>query len=340
LALENVALRRQELEQNAAHMMAHGQRVLERISAAQQLSRFVTEEDLFLFVRDYLERYWPGHEFTADDKDPMQVSLRLPPGLAAQFDVFIKERGAVAQTRLAMGNARRVLFHNKITERSRDGIEVIHQFHPLIGFVAADLRERQEQYFPLVAVRLSQEDAPKGVTVGDYAFFVMQWSFAGVQQEEWLETAAVRSGADLQLEEDQADGLLQAARLRGKDWLGSGNEVGASEIGAAMEQAESWVESRFKDALARKRAENDDRARFQLDSIDRYESRRLRVLAEVEEGHRAHGRSSLVKATQGQQRVLLDKMAARRAAVEERRRMEATRRFVCAGVVRVEGGAL
>ena len=103
------------------------------------------------------------------------------PRSPAQFDMVIKERGAVAQTRLAMGNNRRVVLHNKITERNRDGIEVIHQFHPLIGFVAADLRERQEQDFPLVAVRLSQEDAPKGVTTGDHAFYVMQWSFAGVQ---------------------------------------------------------------------------------------------------------------------------------------------------------------
>ena len=336
LALETVALQRQELEQNAAHMMAHGQRVLERISAAQELSRFVTEEDLFVFVRDYLERYWPGHEFTADDTQPMEVTLRLPPDLAARFDTFIKERGAIAQTRLATGSARRVLFHNKITERFRDGIEVIHQFHPLIGYVAADLKDRQEHYYPLIAVSVSQDDAPKGVRPGAYGFYVMQWSFAGVQQEEWLETSAVNVASLEELDDNAADALLQAARIQGRNWLGVGNKFDATAVGSAMERAEALVEEHYKDAVARKRAENDDRARFQLDSIDRYEKRRLKVLAEVEEGHRVHGRTALVKATQGQRRALIEKMQARRAAVAERKRMEAARRFVCAGVVNVK----
>jgi SNF2 family DNA or RNA helicase len=60
-ALENLRLRREELERNAAHMMAHGQRVIERIEAARELSRRVTEDDLLVYVQDYLVRYWTGH---------------------------------------------------------------------------------------------------------------------------------------------------------------------------------------------------------------------------------------------------------------------------------------
>jgi superfamily II DNA or RNA helicase len=339
LVLENVARQRQDLEQNAAHMMAHGQRVLERIAAAQDLSRFVTEEDLFLFVRDYLEQYWPGHEFTADPNQPMQVILRLPSDLAARFDTFIRDRGAVAQTRLALGAARRALFHNNITERARDGIEVIHQFHPLVGFIAEDLKARQEQFFPLVAVTLDSENVPFGFPQGDYVFYAMQWSFAGVQQEEWLSTAAVALADQTVLEKDQAETLLQLARLRGRDWLGVASDLATEPVARAMERAEGSLDSRYEDAKSQKQAENEDRARFQLDSIERHEQRRLISLASVEQRHRSLGREGLVKATQGQRRVLLEKMNVRRAAVRERAGVECTRRFVCAGLVRVQGGS-
>lgn len=335
LVLENIAKQRQELEQNAAHMMAHGQRVLERISAAQQLSRFVTEEDLFLFVQDFLERYWPGHEFTAEDEDPMRVTLRLPVELAAQFDSFIKSRGALAQTRLATGSARRVLFHNNITERFRADVEVIHQFHPLIGFISADLKERQEQYFPLVAVRLSDGEAPDGVVPGKHVFYTTQWTFTGVQQDEWLGTAVVEMSSRAHLDAEQAEALLQAARIRGSDWLGAANELTDEAVGAAMEDAEASVRVRYGEAVERKQAENVDRANFQLDSIERYESRRLATLAEVEAGHRLHGREALVKATQGKMRLLREKMETRRAQVRERGKIEPAQRFVCAGVIYV-----
>jgi SNF2 family DNA or RNA helicase len=340
LALENVARQQLELEKNAAHMMAHGQRVLERISAAQQLSRFVTESDLFVFVRDYLERYWTGFEFGADDVESMKVALKLPAQMAAQFDAYIRERGALSQTRLAMGTSRHVVFRNNITEKFRAELEVIHQFHPLVGFIAQDLKRRDEHFFPLVAVRLSATDAPVGLPPGDYTFYSMQWSFSGVTQEEWLGTAATHISALRVIDDDQSELLMQAARLRGTDWLGAANELNSEVVRGAMEAAELDAEARFEHAAARKRAENQDRARFQLDSIDRHEARRLATLKETEQRHRDRGRENLVKATQGQRRVLQEKLEARRASVRQRQKVTARKHFVCAGIVRVEDARL
>ena len=51
LALEIVRKRQVDLERNAAQMIAHGGLVLERIAAANELSRRVTEFDLTVYVR-------------------------------------------------------------------------------------------------------------------------------------------------------------------------------------------------------------------------------------------------------------------------------------------------
>jgi len=335
LAVEVVARHREELERNSAHMMAHGQRVLERIAAAQQLSKFVTDKDLFVFVRDFLVRHWPGHEFVSDPGFPMRVSLRLPPALAAEYDSYIKRRGVVSQTRLATGSSRRVFFNNKITARDRDGAEVIHQFHPLIGFITEDLRGRQEHAYPVVAVRVGELSGPTIVAPGDFVFYVMQWSFTGVQEEERLAVACVRLSSNELLDDDAAEILIQNARVDGEDWLGAGNEIDAHLATQALEKAEMALQSRHAQLLERKRAENADRAAFQVDSINRHQQRRLAVLETVERRHREAGRMGLVAATEGLRHALLEKMGTRRAQVEARERVVGAPHFVCAGVLRL-----
>ena len=52
--------------------------------------------------------------------------------------------------------------------------------------------------------------------------------------------------------------------------------------------------------------------------------------------HIAAGRSSLVKATQGQIDKLTARMNTRRERIREREKVVADRHFVCAGVVRVD----
>lgn len=335
LALETVARQRRELEENAPHMLAHGQRVLERIAAAQQLARFVTAEDLFTFVRDSLVRHWPKHEFTSDPREPLRVQLRLPPELLVEWEPFLRNRHALGQTRLAQGSSQRVIFRNNVTERfSADG-ETIHQFHPLIGFLAADLKRREEQFFPVVAIQVSAVDVSAVAAPGDYGFSVFQWSFSGVHQEEWLISAVAALGSAESLDEAASDLLLQIARLRGSDWLGVANEVSGVEVKRALEFTDEVVAQRFGEVASRKHAENEDRARFQMDSIDRHRTRRLQTLELVEGRHRAFGREALVKATQGQRRVLLERMEARVAAVHSRQQVMTSSRFVCGGVIRV-----
>ena len=336
LALETVARQRQQLEDNAPHMMAHGQRVLERIQAAQQLSRFVSEKDLFVLVRDCLSRYWPGHEFIADDQEPMRVRLRLSPDLVARFDPFLRDRGAVGQTRLTAGRSLWVLFKNSIAGVRKEEGEVIHQFHPLVAFLTADMKSREEEFFPVVAMRIRAEHVSEKISPGDYAFSLIQWSFSGVFQEEWLTPALVKLGSGVACADDLADSVLHSARLQGRDWIEAQSLVDRAGVAMAMEIADLSIESKFKSTAEKKRAENADRVRFQIDSIERYSHRRRETLASVEAKHKSRGRTNLVKATQGQRRALDERMEYRLAAVNEKASVSCSSRFVCGGVLRIE----
>lgn len=331
-ALENLRLHRQELERNAAHLMAHGQRVMERIEAARELARRVTENDLYIYVKDYLSRYWPGHRFVQEGEDRFVVSIQLPGELAARLDDFLRSEGLLGRSLLSSGEVKTCRFLNRISEPSRRGEEIIHQFHPFVRFIGRDLKARNEHFYPLVSLQLQSAD----VLPGQYVFYVRLWAFRGVREEEVLAVAALRLDSGEDLEEETSDRLVQLARVGGRDWVGANAAVNAGTVRARLEQAEAILDGRYRGMLERKRNENADRARFQLDSIEQYLGRRLPRLQETLQTHIAQGRTPLAKATQGQIDKLYARMNTRRERIREQEKVLADRHFVCAGVIMAE----
>ena len=339
-ALENLRIHREELERNAAHMMAHGQRVIERIDAARELARRVTEKDLYVYVQDYLNLYAPGHRFAQEGNDASLVSILLPPEQAASLDDFLRSEGMQGKTQLGSGQTRRCRFLNRISETPRRGEEIIHQFHPLIRFISADLKSRNAHYYPLIAVELGNGVQPISVPEDTYVFYVRSWSFMGVRDEDMLAVAMLGLNSSDLLDEEVADQLLQLARVEGEDWVGAGHDLTDLPVRERLDQAEVELDDRYRMALERKKNENADRAHFQLDSIERHLVRRLPKLHETKRAHLSAGRTSLAKATQGHIDKLEARMNTRRERIREQEKVRAERHFVCAGVIRIGHGGL
>jgi len=331
-ALENLRIHREELERNAAHLMAHGQRVMERIEAARELARRVTENDLYIYVKDYLNKYWPGHRFAQEGDDPLVVNIQLPGELAAKLDDFLRAEGLLGRTLLSSGEAKTCRFLNRISEPARRGEEIVHQFHPLVRFVGRDLKSRNEHFYPLISLQLRKADVP----LGTYVFYVRLWAFRGVRDEEVLAVAALRLDTGEVLDEDASDRLVQLARVGGTDSLGASTKLSAETVRARLEEAEAILEGRYRAMLERKRNENADRARFQFESIEQYVARRVPRLRETLQAHVAQGRTPLAKMTQGQIDKLLARMNTRRERIREQEKVLADRHFVCAGVIIAE----
>lgn len=330
-ALENLRIQREQLEQNAAHMMAHGQRVIERIEAARELSRRVTEEDLVVYVRDYLTAHASGHRFAVDVDDAHLITIQLPPELCARFNDFLTAENLQGKTFLHAGLAKQCKFLNRISESGRRGEEVIHQFHPLIRYITRDLRERSEHFYPVVALRTNATD---GVPGGRFVFCARSWVFKGVRDEEYLAIAVADLNSGRVLEEDESERLLHAARLGGVEWL-EASGLDQELVQRRLEEAENVLEGRFTELKVRKQNENGDRARFQLDSIQRHLDRRINRWREVRDAHIALGRASLAAATQGRIDTLTSRMAARKERILQQERVVADKAFICAGVIEV-----
>ena len=158
LAAEIVRKQQDELEANAGHLIAHGGYILDRVRAAHDFRRRISEYDLKAFVKDYLGRYVTGYEFKEDESNPLMVSIRLPPDFATRFNDYMRASHLLGKSRLSRGELIRCQFLNRIG-RITPKLEVVSQFHPLVRFISADLRERAEGFHPLVAVRLQRHAA-------------------------------------------------------------------------------------------------------------------------------------------------------------------------------------
>lgn len=332
-ALENVRQRQEELEKNASQMMAHGGLVLERIEAADELSRRVTEHDLIIYVQDFLNQHVPGHLFQKNEADSTFL-IQLPANTAADLDDFCRRKGLIAQTSLGNALPRQCRFVNKLTSVSNRSVESIHQFHPLIRYISQQLNELEEAFYPLVSVKVSSKET--NVVPGDYMFALRRWTFNGVRDEEWLQSAVCELTARVPLPDEQAESLINQARTHGADWLEAPACVTTTVASASLDELEIHLEESYQRAKKRKQDENADRLMFQLHGIDQHMRQRLQTLESVLAQHFAHGRSALVKATQGRIEKLRARMNLKREQIQRQERLQPEDAPVCVGLIRVE----
>lgn len=332
-ALENVRQRQEELEKNASQMMAHGGLVLERIEAADELSRRVTERDLIIYVQDFLIQHVAGHRFQLQESDNTFL-IQLPANVAADLDDFCRGKGLIGQTSLGNALPRQCRFVNKLASISNKSIEIIHQFHPFIRFISQRLNELEEAFYPLVSIKLSSSEA--NVPPGHYMFALRRWIFSGVREEEWLQSAVCELSARVTLSDDQSESLINYARIHGKDWLEAPTSVPPDVASACLDMLETHLEDSYQRAKKRKQDENFDRLMFQLHGIDQHLAQRMRTLESVRAQHAIHGRSALVKATEGRIAKLGARMELKREQIKRQENLQPDDAPVCVGLIRVE----
>jgi superfamily II DNA or RNA helicase len=334
LALENVRQRQEELEKNASQMMAHGGLVLERIAAADELSRRVTEHDLIMYVQDFLNHHVSGHRFQRLDSTN-DFLIQMPPVVAADLDEFCRGKGLIGQTSLGNGLPQQCRFVNKVTSTSNKALECIHQFHPLIRFISQRLNELDEAFYPLVSVKMSARDVGN-LQTGDYMFAIRRWTFSGVREEEWLQSAVCALSERAPLADNVAETIINLARIHGRDWIEVANFVSADVASACLDVLELHLEESYQRAKKRKQDENADRLMFQLHGIDQHMMRMLQTLESVRDKHAALGRNSLVKATQGKIEKLRARLGLKRERILRQERLQPDDAPVCVGLIRVE----
>ena len=332
LAIETIRDQQERLEAQAGNLIAHGGYILDAVHAAHEFSRRITDQDLFVYVRDFLERHARGHTLQQVSSGPDEVDLRLPPDVAARLADFIVARRLSGQTELATGDVRRCRFINKVQLR-RERTEQISQFHPLIRFISQELDRLGESFYPVLAARLPVQWCGGTAAAGHYAFAVQRWSFRGLRTEEELRARLVDIATKVPLGEEASLNVVNQARARGEDWAAAANVLAGPPVVAALDVAGESLAGDFREAVQVRSDENYDRVAMQRESLTRHLERRLARLEQTLAVHQERGRKALVSATRGQIEKLSNRVQMQLEGLSRRAVLERSQFDVCMGVI-------
>lgn len=339
LAIENARSMEERLEDEAGALVAHGDYILNQIKAARDLERWITAQDLYLYVRDFFstqDRY-RGSEFRQVNAHELNFDVRLSSEARFDFADFLEKQRLIGQTRLAANEPKpiRCRFESRLSTRYPGVREVITQFHPLVRFVSQKLRQSEESAYPVASVTIGAA-AVAQIQPGAYVFTVEQWSIAGLRDIERLAFVVAPIADPVNyLPDDAAELLVTTAARSGESWPEASGELDMSAMAAIADGFLEEGEKRYGAYITELEAENNDRADIQERSIRRHGERQRSRLREVLARHRARGRERMVALTKGRLAALEERINQRLMRIDQRRRLRHHKQEVCIGVIRV-----
>ncbi len=333
IAIENNQREEERLEQDASSLIAHGGYILNRVKKAYDLKKGITDVDLSIYVKDYLEKYSPGHEFYQPETGRLLFDIKLPASTTAELEGYIRRKNLHGQTRLATGDRIRCEFINKTNSASRT-VEQISQFHPLVRFISTNVNVGA---FPVVAVKLQYQTKKSSLQLpdlpdGQYVFAIQKWKFSGLHNEEDMRVRAMHIESTLELDADDSWKLINAARLDGSDWPEATTEISPSLEDKVLD-CYVYLDKEFNIVNEAKQTENKDRVNFQIHSAKRHRDRQLAVQQRVLENYRNRNQTQMIPATEGRIRKIESRFDKQIETLKNKASMSCKKKWICCGAL-------
>ncbi len=334
-AIANNRNQEEKLEKEASNLIAHHGYILNKVQKAYNLQKRITEDDLVVYVREYLNKHSPGHEFYQPDNKKLHFHIRLPAKKSVELAEYVDKKKLGGKTQLTTGDRVHCKFINK-TNTPTGNIERIDQFHPLIRFIREEISKSEDDFFPLVAIRLNQEIHIKKHILGQYAFSINKWDFNGLREERDIQIRAVHIENNFFLSAEDSYELLNAARLYGSDWAEAKNETDLQILKDNIWNFFERLNSEFKYERDIKKIRNEDHVNFQIQSAKRYMERQINSLQQVLENYRSRNETRMIPATEGRIEKIETRFNVQIASLEKKKEFHAEDQQICCGVLLLE----
>jgi superfamily II DNA or RNA helicase len=329
-AIENRLKIERQLEEEAAALIAHGDRITMSIRAAHEMHRWIGARDLARYLGDALASLFPGSAVRDLGRDDVYEFRLTQEARAAYSDWLQSQRLPGGRLEREPGSVTCRLGRPPGRARGRArGVETLTQTHPFVRFLAGRVAETDAPKLrPAVAARVMVADI-KGdnpLPPGRYAVLAMLWRFGGQVEQERIAYSGLALPDGLSIEDDDAERLLLAAAETGVMWPEASGELDCQDVAELCERllVERLTE-RFLEERATRGAEQDDRAAIQLRTLQqRLDDERQRQLELIERNQRnitqgtgdSRRANSVILMAQGKLRKLEERAALRRAAIE------------------------
>lgn len=338
LALANRERQQERLEEEATSLIAHGTLIQDKVRAARELGRFIRGIDLRHYVVDFFDRKYPGCRFVQAGDNHLTFNANLSTAARTDLDAFLASDRSLGTTRLLQAGEACIRFDNT-AGMGQPHEERITQTHPVLKFITEQVRLTGTGvgYQTVSATELGSDidtNRPRGI----YVYAIARWSITGARTLERLEFSARILESGDSLEADDAERLVNAAALSGRDWLSTHNVLDCAQAADVYELLQDDLDRRFERFSAMAEMENLDRIDQMVTSLsDHLHNERGRFNERIQAYRLSNDENKvrLIPAERGRLKRLESRFEERIAQLDLRRKLDKQNNFVSAGVIRV-----
>lgn len=235
-----------------------------QVENAQEMERFILDEDLLDYVHDYCRREKGGSKlYEAEDglyKLDLSVDARIEMG-----EYFAEHSGELHPTEILSNPDLLIRFRNK-QDIERRGIERITQNHPLIKFISYWNRKNKNQSKRLSAISYPpssvEREKLKEVGSGTYVYRVDYWKYSGIKRlRGQLAYSVLEAETGAFIKPEQAENLVNLASRNGQTLI-KDMRVTPSKVIELDDTNEEHLNSCFSDYVDEMKTQAENEAKF------------------------------------------------------------------------------
>ena len=341
MAIQNRRNTQDQLETEAASLIAHGDFILRRVTAAHELNRWISGDDLQRYVSDFFSQVYPGSRIAKSAGENNEYEITLDDTTLSDLDQFVRDHNLQSTSLLSRGGGQvRYRFTPTLTASQSSKVEHISHLHALIRFVSSRMSQTEgPKLRPAVAARVTLKNIGTAtVPKGHYAVAISRWSLVGTVTTDKLAFAGLNATDRSMISEETAEALVMLAASEGNPWPEVMNDIDCGQLAAECDRAlfEGTLRQDFARFVAQRKAESDDRADVQLRSLNKHERQQSERLREMRGAHESAGRQGLARAAEARLQTLRRRCALRRDEIAKQRVVRESSEDIAIVVISVE----
>ncbi len=285
-ALEFKRRQEEQLESEAGSLVQHGDYILERITESRSRHRWLSGDDILIYVRDRILQDFPGSIIETSPVGSDTYRIVLSPDGNRAFQTYLTRHGLRGRTRLLNADPeQRFRFTSSVVQRNRR-IECISQLHPLVRFAAErDLNDAAVRDPQAVAAKVSHESLPADCALGLYVLAAQRWSTENITTGTLSNVQIGYAGAEVpsgrRIGQELAERMITITAERSHPLVNASNLDGLDDAAVKLQDVVlADLEQQFDGFANQVTAEMEDRITVRQRALDRHFKNKIATLRE------------------------------------------------------------
>ena len=348
LALETNKKIQDELEGEAAGLIAHGDYILNKVQSAREFNRWLTPNDMMAYLEAVFNEHYPRSKIVVERDPNKPHKLILETQLRENLKTFIDERKLGGINTTLLDQTETMVWFGKSSAEIISSVDVITQHHPLMRFATQLVSNKTGGDFaPAITAKIEASNIEGRVfKPGIYIIAIQLWSISGLIDIEKLAYVCRNANENTNISSDEAELLATSILSHGEKNMQPFTEGELTDFADTVENLFEDMQSKFDNFYAQHELSLRDRANFQRRSSDRLFEKQVQTILKIIGDHHSfmnntnneqvkNRRNSLIKASEGRLKVLTEKMEAKKQKIEMGKELRRNQKDVSAIILEI-----